>query len=102
MITLLNPNANVEVVSRLEISTPPLGLGYLAAVLREKGFKVRIVDDLVEKLSFEELIKKLKGSRIVGITSTTPTFNSALNYARKIKNALKDVFVILGGVHASF
>ncbi len=102
MITLVNPNANVEVVSRLEISTPPLGIGYLASVLREKGFKVRIIDDLVEKLGFEELLRRIRDSVIVGITSTTPTFNSALNYARKIKNALKDVFVILGGVHVSF
>lgn len=92
MITLLNPNANVEVVKFLQISTPPLGLGYLASNLRENGFKVRIIDDLVEKLSFDELLKRLKGSKIVGITSTTATFNSALAYAKKIKNALKDVF----------
>lgn len=102
MITLLNPNANVEVVKFLQISTPPLGLGYLASNLRENGFKVRIIDDLVEKLSFDELLKRLKGSKIVGITSTTATFNSALAYAKKIKNALKDVFLILGGVHVSF
>jgi anaerobic magnesium-protoporphyrin IX monomethyl ester cyclase len=102
MITLINPNANVEVVSRLEISTPPLGLGYLASVLRENGFKVRIIDDLVEKLGFDEFLRRLRNSRIVGITSTTPTFNSALNYAKKIKKALKDVFIIFGGVHASF
>jgi len=40
MIALINPNASVEVVKRLGISTPPLGLGYLAAMLRERGFKV--------------------------------------------------------------
>lgn len=102
MITLLNPNANVEVVKRLEITTPPLGLGYLAAVLRREGFKVRIIDDMVENLSFEALIKRLKNSIMVGITSTTPTFNSALKYARKIKEALPDIFVVLGGVHVTF
>ncbi|MEM4155356.1 MAG: radical SAM protein [Archaeoglobaceae archaeon] len=102
MITLINPNANVEVVKLLEISTPPIGLGYLASVLRENGFKVRIIDDLVEKLNFEELLRKIKNSMIVGITSTTPTFNSALSYARKIKEAFQDLFVIFGGVHVSF
>lgn len=102
MITFLNPNANVEVVRKLEFSTPPLGLGYLGAVLRERGFRVRIIDDLVEKLSFYELIKKIKNSIIVGITSTTPTFVSALNYAKKIKEVFPEIFVILGGVHASF
>ncbi len=102
MITLINPNANVEVVKRLDISTPPLGLGYLAAVLRKEGFKVRIIDDMVENLSFDALLKRLKKSIMVGITSTTPTFNSALRYARRIKEALPDIFVILGGVHVTF
>ncbi|MEM2345497.1 MAG: radical SAM protein, partial [Archaeoglobaceae archaeon] len=54
------------------------------------------------KLSFDELVKKIKNSIIVGITSTTPTFVSALNYAKKIKEVFPDVFVILGGVHISF
>ena len=102
MIVLLNPNADVEVIRRLDISTPPLGLAYLAASLREAGFKVKIIDNIVEKLSFEELLKKIRNATIVGITSTTPTFNAALKYAKKIKEALPNVFVILGGVHVTF
>ncbi|MCS7121494.1 MAG: B12-binding domain-containing radical SAM protein [Archaeoglobaceae archaeon] len=101
MIALINPRASVEVVERLDISTPPLGLCYLASCLREAGFKVKIIDDLVEKLNFEELIKKIKNAIMVGITSTTPTFNSALNYAKKIKEKLS-TFIILGGVHVTF
>lgn len=102
MIALINPNASVEVVSRIGIATPPLGIGYLASVLRENGFKVKIIDDLVEKLSFDELIKRIKDAIIVGITSTTPTFNAALKYAKKIKEVLPDIFVVLGGVHVTF
>lgn len=102
MITFVNPSAKVEVVKTLEISTPPLGLGYLASVLREMGFKVRIIDDLVENLNFSDFLKKIKDSLIVGITSTTPTFKSALEYAKKIKRAFPDIFIILGGVHVSF
>ncbi|MEM2817956.1 MAG: cobalamin-dependent protein, partial [Archaeoglobaceae archaeon] len=102
MITLINPNASVEVVKKLEISTPPLGLGYLASVLREAGFKVRIIDDLVENLNIGDLLKKVKDSVIVGITSTTPTFKSALSYAKRIKEAFPEIFVILGGVHVTF
>ncbi|RLI78254.1 B12-binding domain-containing radical SAM protein [Archaeoglobales archaeon] len=102
MISLINPNATVEVAKKLGIITPPLGLGYLASVLRANGFKVQIVDNLVERLSFDGLIKRIKNSQIVGITSTTPTFNSALRYAKVIKGKLSNVFVILGGVHATF
>ncbi|MFN3384651.1 MAG: B12-binding domain-containing radical SAM protein [Archaeoglobaceae archaeon] len=102
MITLINPNMSVELVKKLEISTPPLGLGYLASILRETGFKVRIVDDLVENLSIGDLLKKVRDSFIVGITSTTPTFKSALNYAKKIKEVFPEIFVIFGGVHVTF
>ena len=102
MIALINPNANVEVVKRLDISTPPLGLGYLASMLREKGFKVRIIDDLVEKLSLSDLFQRIKDAIIIGITSTTPTFNAALRYACAIKRRFPHAFVILGGVHATF
>jgi len=102
MISFVNPNATVEVVKKLGITTPPLGLGYLASVLRENGFKVQIVDNLVEKLTLDKLIKKIKNSQIVGITSTTPTFKSALRYARVVKERLPNAFVILGGVHATF
>uniref|UniRef100_A0A7C4WDV8 Radical SAM protein n=1 Tax=Geoglobus ahangari TaxID=113653 RepID=A0A7C4WDV8_9EURY len=102
MISLINPNADVEVVRKLDISTPPLGLGYLASCLRERGFRVEIIDDLVERLSFDQILKRIKNSLIVGITSTTPTFNAALRYAKKIKEAFPNIFVIMGGVHATF
>ena len=101
-IVLINPNANVEVMKRLDITTPPLGLGYLASVLRKEGFKVKIIDDAVEKLGLNKLLNKVKNALIVGITSTTPTFNAALKYAQKIKNRFPEIFVVLGGVHVTF
>ncbi len=101
-VVLVNPNANVEVMKRLDITTPPLGLGYLASVLRKEGFKVKIIDDAVEKLGLNKLLNKVKNALIVGITSTTPTFNAALKYAQKIKNRFPEIFVVLGGVHVTF
>ncbi|NOY10555.1 MAG: radical SAM protein [Archaeoglobi archaeon] len=102
MITLINPSCNVETVRRLDFSTPPLGLAYLASALREADFRVKIVDNMVERLSVHELVKRVRNSFMVGITSTTPTFSSALRLAREMKQALPDVHVVLGGVHVSF
>ena len=97
MISLINPDASVEVVKKLGISTPPLGLGYLASVLRKSGFRVRILDNAVENLSIDDIINRVKDSFIVGITSTTPTFSSALRYVCAIKERLPHIFVMLGG-----
>ena len=102
MITLINPHSNTEAISKAGFKTPPIGLAYIASILRENGFKVRIIDNVVEKLSLDEIVKKVKDSLIVGITTTTPTFNTALKYAKKIKEALENVFVVLGGIHVSF
>lgn len=102
MITLINPHSATEVISRIDFKTPPIGLAYLASVLRENGFKVRIIDNVVEKLSLDEIVKNVRDSTVIGITTTTPTFNTALKYARKIKSALENVFIILGGIHVSF
>lgn len=89
MIVLLNPDSKVEVVQRLGISTPPLGLGYIASVLRENGFSVKIIDNMVERLSLEELLKRIEGSSILGISVTTPAFKKALYYAKEIKKGFR-------------
>jgi len=102
MIVLLNPDSKVEVVQRLGISTPPLGLGYIASVLRENGFSVKIIDNMVERLSPEELMKRIEGSSILGISVTTPAFKKALYYAKEIKKRFQDIIIIFGGPHASF
>ncbi len=75
----------------------PLGLGYLAAIAREFG-EVKVIDENVEQHAFKELEKF--GPDVVGITSTTPSFQRAreiADFAKSLGSA-----VIIGGVHASF
>ena len=36
---------------------------------------------------------------IVGLTAATPTFNSALSIAKKIKAVLPSAIIVLGGAH---
>ncbi len=102
MISLINPSSNVETARKIRFFTPPLGLAYLAGALVSEGFRVQIIDNAVENLTADELVKEVKDSDVVGITSTTPSFNTALKYARLIKSKMPETFVVLGGVHASF
>jgi anaerobic magnesium-protoporphyrin IX monomethyl ester cyclase len=75
--------------------TPPLGLGYIASVLREKNHSVRITD-----LSFDANLPGMEEFEIVGITSMTSNYPDALRVAGKAKAAGKKV--VVGGYHASF
>ena len=76
---------------------PPLGLAYLAAALEKGGFSVKIIDGFVEDVNISGIISSQPD--IIGLTATTPTFNSALSIARRIKDGLPSVMIILGGAH---
>jgi anaerobic magnesium-protoporphyrin IX monomethyl ester cyclase len=82
----------------------PLGLGYLAAVLLKNKFKVDVIDCQVLNLSYEEVKRKLAKRKpgIVGMTSTTLTYKSALRIAEIAKELNPDCLTILGGCHATF
>lgn len=82
---------------------PPLGLAYIAAVLRSQGYNVRIIDMNVETKSLEELEKVCEKEQpdIIGISSTTITYNSCVNILKHIKSFLPSTIKVVGGPHAS-
>src|SRR3989304_5119136 len=83
---------------------PPLGLAYLAAVLEQNDFEVRIMDCPVCEMNHEKLKADLASFEptLVGIASMTATIPSALKSARVAKEACPDAKVIMGGPHATF
>jgi len=83
---------------------PPLGLAYLAAVLEQNDFEVRIMDCPVCEMDHEKLRADLASFEptLVGIASMTATIPSALKSARVAKEACPDAKVIMGGPHATF
>jgi anaerobic magnesium-protoporphyrin IX monomethyl ester cyclase len=82
----------------------PIGLAYLAAVLEDRGHEVTVVD--CPALDLDETALKTKLSSIqpdlIGITSMTPTIQSALLSSRVAKEACPESMVVLGGPHATF
>jgi len=80
---------------------PSLGLGYLAAVLKNDGFDVKIVDCRVLNISEDALLQMIKKECpcLAGITATTLSFHSASSLARNIKNILPETLLVLGGPH---
>jgi radical SAM superfamily enzyme YgiQ (UPF0313 family) len=101
-ITLVNPPL-------LEDNThhplfPPLGLTYLAAVLEQDEHEISIIDCPIDNLDHQKLSDKLESfqPKLIGITSMTPTINSAIQAAQNAKDACPDATVIFGGPHATF
>lgn len=87
------------------VRMPPLGLATLAAVLRENGHKVRIIDTNVSKLTDDELIDEIARfrSQLVGFTTIASTlYPHAARLARKIKSNFPDIVTVAGGHHITF
>jgi len=101
-VTLVNPPAPSGSTGHLPFAL--LGLGYLAAVLENNRYEVDVIDCQVLKLSYEEFRSEI-GKRqpsIVGITSTTLTYKSALRIAKIAKEACPNCITVMGGSHVSF
>ena len=83
--------------------SPPLGLAYLAAVLEQKGYSVRIADMSAIGLNCIDIQKQVLEDkpRLVGISFMTNQFQNALNVAKAVKQADKNIPVITGGPHVS-
>jgi anaerobic magnesium-protoporphyrin IX monomethyl ester cyclase len=82
----------------------PSGIGYLAAVLEKNQFEVDVIDCQALRLSYEQFKSEIskRQPNIVGITSTTLTYKSALHIAKIAKEVFPDCLTILGGCHATF
>ncbi len=78
-----------------------LGIAYIAAVLRENGHKVMLIDADAEGISWKEFKKRLKNFSpdVLGITSTTSTYFSGIRAAQLGKEI--GCFTVMGGPHVS-
>ncbi|MEI6150577.1 MAG: PqqD family peptide modification chaperone, partial [bacterium] len=93
---------STEAVKTPEYSAPPLGLCYIAAVLREGGFRPAILDLHQAGGHPEDVISACRryNPAIVGITACTPSFPNAERVARFVKAWNKDCVTVIGGPHA--
>lgn len=83
-------------------SMPPLGIAWLAAVLRENGFKdVSIIDSIAHRYTNKEVVDLLQEEKpdIVGISFGTQIRFNAFDLARLIKKNFPQVPMVVGGPH---
>lgn len=81
-----------------------LGLGLLAAVLREKGYQVVVFDACAKDWSIAETVAHVLpfSPDVFGLTCTYQTYPDALELAKQAKANANSVHVTLGGEHATF
>lgn len=85
-------------------SLPPLSIGYVAAGARKvPGSIVRIVDAYGEGLDVEQAAERILACSpdIVGISSTSMCYPSALRVVARLKESSPDIVTVMGGYHAT-
>jgi len=80
----------------------PLGLGYIASFLKQKGFDVSLYEPEAQKMDYDAIGRAFRVEQpdIIGISSATPNFHNAVKIAKLAKDTC-DCTVVYGGVHAS-
>ncbi|HWR58828.1 MAG TPA: radical SAM protein [Thermodesulfovibrionales bacterium] len=74
------------------------GVASIAGYLKKSGHEFSVVIDSLEKQSIEA-IKSLRPD-VIGISVSTPEHGWLIDICRRIKSALPDIPIIVGGVHA--
>jgi len=102
-VLLLNPPPNDRSWYRVE----HLGIAYLAAVLRQAGHTVHLLDSLLEDLDIEQTHRAIEARfgrlDVVGITATEPeTIKSGVAVVRRLRRNGLDAHVTSGGYLPTF
>lgn len=106
-ILLINPPNNLNKIlgkANLFVSEfEPMGLLYIAAVLEENNYPVKILDAYAENLSMKQIDDCVSDYKpdVVGITCLTSTGSLTYKIGLMIKDKYPKVKVVLGNIHAS-
>ena len=91
-------------LGKFTLATFPLGLCYIAAELQANGFSASILDLSFPNMAPKKLEEKLVqlDPDIVGISSMTSNFQSAVAIAKRVKALDSKAIVVMGGFHPTF
>ncbi len=80
----------------------PLGLAYLAAVARDEGHEVDLVDCSLG-ITLAELCSRAAefGPQVIGLTYTTPSWLAARDAAKALREAAPNAKFVIGGAHVT-
>jgi anaerobic magnesium-protoporphyrin IX monomethyl ester cyclase len=98
------PTPRPQEQSGYGVSAPPIGLGYIAAALRNAGFSVAAVDLSLFPNYREEFERQLAlhDPRIVGFYAVTITYYTTVGLLDVLRKAGSDAITWVGGPHTTY
>jgi anaerobic magnesium-protoporphyrin IX monomethyl ester cyclase len=81
-------------------SCPSLAIYLLAAILRQHGYEVKVIDLTAEKTNkINRWLAAIQEARLVGISATSLNWPTVLNVVGQIRTAGIQAPIVIGGVH---
>jgi anaerobic magnesium-protoporphyrin IX monomethyl ester cyclase len=83
------------------LSMPPDGLLYLSGILRMHGYRVTVMDMILDPMNPQEVEQLLRDTQpdLVGISAITACFPAAHKICALAKELLPGVITVIGGAH---
>lgn len=106
-ITLLIPPTDLDKayggIQSLNHILPGIGLAYIAAVLRQKGHQVSVLDAYVQRLSESQAVEQIMdlGPDILGVSLLTTSAPPAEAIISTLRSRAPKMTVVMGNVHAN-
>jgi len=102
-LDILLINAPVKHKGRHTELAPPLGLLYIATVLRTAGYSTKVIDLNLAQAELSQVRSAIEQGhpRILGISTLTETYPAALKIADLAKRIDPSLCVVMGGAHPS-
>ncbi|MHA1847564.1 MAG: B12-binding domain-containing radical SAM protein [Promethearchaeota archaeon] len=101
-ISLIFPNTRRYSIFFPSIIQPPLGLAYIAAMVKD-AHDVLVIDAAAENLKLKEIFKRIEvfSPEVIGITTNISIAYIACELALRIKLRFKNVKIVMGGPWAT-
>ena len=104
-VLLVNPPDDLSSIGGGSVFVPklePLGLLYVAAVAKQAGHDISVIDAFAEGLSADETCRRVLEAKpdVVGFTSFTSNGGFLYTTGRRLKKEMPGTLVVFGNVHA--
>lgn len=95
-VLLIRPNSTKDMKDPYIVF--PLGIGYIAAVLKKEGYSVSIIDLTMENVDYESLSRRIRAidPHVIGVTALSYSYAQIKKMSSFLKS-VTPVSIILGG-----
>jgi len=102
--SFVSPSPASEAKGKIEAPWPPLGVLYLAGMLKNAGTEVSVLDQAAKGFSSEQVLQWVKRENpdILGFSVLVTSYYQTLDLAQRAKEENPDLFIVLGNYHATF